>query len=86
MEPPVTDPSQPPPMANPTTDEQMPARKQGKQRKQQADQFDHLMEELKQFKESNGHTNVLASHDKSLAKFCKDARYSCKNPCEKGSI
>jgi hypothetical protein len=38
------------------------------------------MEDLKRFKETHGHTNVSIPEDRSLAKFCTQARYSRKNP------
>jgi hypothetical protein len=42
--------------------------------------FDDRMEDLKLYKETHGHVYVSIPEDKSLAQFCKQARYARKNP------
>ena len=42
--------------------------------------FDEQMEDLKRYKETHGRANVSIPEDKSLAKFCTQARHRRKNP------
>jgi len=49
-------------------------------------QFEERIEQLKAFKEKNGHLRVTASLDKSLASFCTNVRSSRNNPGGKSTI
>ena len=42
--------------------------------------FDERIEDMKRYKETHGHVNVLFSVDKSLAQFCSQARHTRTNP------
>ncbi len=42
--------------------------------------FNDRMDDLRRYKEMNGHSNVTIPDDKSLAQFCANARYARKNP------
>jgi hypothetical protein len=42
--------------------------------------FDDQMEDLKRFKEMQGHANVSIREDKSLGQFCNKTRHTRKNP------
>ncbi len=42
--------------------------------------FDEQIEDMKRYKETHGHVNVLFSVDKSLAQFCSQARHKRTNP------
>merc|ERR1712008_380702 len=42
--------------------------------------FEERIEDLKAYKEKHGHLNVGRNEDKSLAGWCQNMRYGCKNP------
>ena len=42
--------------------------------------FKDRAEELKAYREKNGHINVKEGEDKSLAQFCRQMRYARRNP------
>ncbi len=63
------------------------ARQQKKEQEEQAPKarckyktFDDRMEDLKRYKETHGHANVSIPEDKSLFKFCAQARHARNNP------